>query len=493
MKIKFYGSNTADLFSLELEKSLQGVIERLLIKDKNDESYGFVHTSLPNFIWHGTMWTRDAGTILREFVAWGHICEAKMLCGSILHHLEKNENGFYMCPEYFIKGEKSSGSELDGTASILIGMCYLYRCLEDGDETKEKIRTFLTSESSPIIEMLGILKDQPLLSGSGEFGGGCFIDGMYINVVQNNLTALALIAVSKIYRELEKSDLADECDKAAKKITEGIKAQLIDEDGKFIWCIDPKTMKPDPDVLNHFVNKGAGLINGVLCMSSDVYGLDLTKDNFYAYENGEIQFDFLYNYPNRKELFEKYGVWTQFNDFRPGATGPSYGQGYAMQCMILLNRMDMLEKALNYLANETYSPIPEFAAIFKRVSPYHFQERMYTPYSIEHNIELEIGCGELNIVNVSEPLKVGRMIAGIDISGQIPLIYPRMPDGIQSYEATDVPLICNSKLYFADICCQKNGGDLKFQIKSKGNPIPKLRIKSGDEEIICENVSEVSI
>ena len=377
MTLNFYGSEVAERFSRELRESLDGVIRHLMVTDREDANCGFVSAALPKYTWSETMWTRDCGTLLREFVAWGRLDEAKMLCEALIRQVEKGDNGYCTFPEKFVKDEKASGSELDGTAAILIGMCMLFRALGDGDPTKATISAFLLDEAAPVGYIISCLAEQPLLAGSGEFGGGCGIEGLYVNAVQNNLVALCLYACAPVYTTLGCPEIARTCRDIAKKLETGILAHLVDEEGKFIWCVEPDTMKPDPAVLNYIINKGAGLINGILCMASDVHGLELSEENFYGYRHGERQFDHLYSYPNRRELFERYGIWTQFDDFRPGSTGPSYGQGYALQCMLLLNRLAMADKALTYLTNETYSPIPEF--VIQRESPYYFFERSYCP------------------------------------------------------------------------------------------------------------------
>ena len=486
MKLHFKGSRAAELFSLETETSFQGVRDKLLISDVNDPDCGFVAASLPGYYWCDTMWSRDAGTILREFIHWGDIDNAKLLCAELLRVVGENEQGYYMYPEKFYKGEVRSGHELDGTGAILIAFSDLHRFLPVADPLKKQLEEFFLCERSPVFYILNELRENSLMSGSGEFGGGCGIDGMYVNVVQNNLIRLSLLASAKLYERIGRNELVSDCKNAAKRIENGILEHLVDADGRFIWCVDAESMQPNPDVLNAEVNLGCGLINGVLSMQADVLGFDLGVLDF-AYEQSVNTFKDLYLRTPRKELFDKYGVWTQFDTMRPGCTGPSYGQGYAIQCMLLLNYMEMADKALKYLAEETYSPIPQFG--IKRDSPYYFYERCYTPYSVEKGLKLEVGCGPLNLVNVAEPLKIARMLAGIDNSSDIPTVYAKLPESFSGYTAENAPVLCGNGVYFADIDCEKTQSGMKYKIAVKGESIPELRLKAGNSEKILKNIT----
>ena len=490
MKLTFFGSDTATLFSKELEVSLNDTVDRLMITDPASPNRGFLSACLPGAYFAGTMWTRDSGAFLRELVLWGRLTEARLLCEVLLRSVTVNEKGFRMFPERYYEGEIGCGKELDGTAAILIAISFLYRSLPDGDATKKKIRDFLTDKTSPVFGILSELEGRPLLAGSGEFGGGCGISGEHCNVTQNNMIHLALLAVALVYDAIGCEEYAADCREAAQKLSQGILTHLVDDDGKWIWCIDPETLRPDPVILNDEVNQGCGLLNAPLAMASDVYGLSL-RDTFYGYEAAVKQFEALYHTAPRGELFEKYGVWTQFDAMRPGSTGSSFGQGYALQCMLVMGRMDMADKALTYLAEETYSPIPEYK--IERNSPYYFMERYYCPYTVEVNGELEAGEGALNVVSVAEPLKIGRMLAGIDNSGNRPVLSPLLPDSIDGYQATDVPLLCRGKLYCADIFCQKTDDGLSITLDTKENTIPFLTVRGARETISLTNVTHSEI
>jgi len=485
MKLTFEGSRTADLFSHELEASLDGIIDLMMITDESDPNCGFCPVSLPGHPWDDTLWTRDGGTLLRELVLWGHIHEAKLLAGCLLRSVGKNESGFRMFPMMFHINEVLAGDELDGTGAILIGLAMLERALPDEDPFRARIDAFLLDESSPVFGIFHELGRKPLVAGDGEFGGGFGNDGLFVNSVQNNLLRLAMLAVSAVFERLGESALARRCRETAQRIEENILKYLTDDNG-FIWAADPETMRPAETVNNHPCNYSCGLINGIFSMTADVCGNDLSTDNFFAWDTAVRQFDNLHNQPPRAELFDRYGIWVQFIRFRGGATGPSYGHGYAMQCMLLMDRMDMVDKALVYLANETYQPIPEFDCMQERSSPYFIYERYHCPYFVEQGETLEVGCGPLNMVCVAEPLKIGRMMAGFDCAGTVPVLHARLPESITGYHAEDVPLLYKNSVFYADIDCHKTDSGLTYRIRVKNGVLPRLIVRTGaQEQTLC--------
>ena len=46
-----------------------------------------------------------------------------------------------------------------------------------------------------------------------------------------------------------------------------------DENGAWIWCVQPDTMQPDPAIINHEINKGFGGLNDVLALTSEIEGV----------------------------------------------------------------------------------------------------------------------------------------------------------------------------------------------------------------------------
>jgi hypothetical protein len=179
-------------------------------------------------------------------------------------------------------------------------------------------------------------------------------------------------------------------------------------------------------------------------------------------------FDKLYNTPLRKEQFDKYGLWPQFDLYRAGlSSGPSYGDGYALQTMLLYDKMDMADKSVSWIANSTYQPIKEYK--IERRSPYYFYERSYSPDAVG-KVDLDAGCGALNLVNVTEQLKVARLIVGVDDKNTDELrLIPRVPPSWKGFDATDWVILTRDGITRADISYFKEGNKINFKINIKGN------------------------
>jgi len=225
-------------------------------------------------------------------------------------------------------------------------------------------------------------------------------------------------------------------------------------------------------------------LNGVICMSADVLGNDPAKWPWQgAIVHGKKTFEDLYNFPLRKEQFDKYGFWAQMNYTHKGLlTSPSYGQGYALQDMLLMDKMDMADHGLNFLTDTTYQAPHIIWSLnkdhYQRASPYYFYERMYSPDALG-KVELTAGCGPLNLVNVSEPLKVARLIAGVDDTSRDEVrIIPRLPPSLSGYRMENWPIYTSHGLVRADISCQKKDGKFNFVLQVKGGSvISKLSVR----------------
>lgn len=504
-KLEFFGSSSADLFSKEIEESFKGALALDYVSE-SDGKYpaGFIHASPEGQPWHGTMWTRDAGTFMRELVFWGDYQHACQLAQCVMDFVGTDSNGFIAFSRYFKpENGRQAGTEMDGQAATIISMVALWQRLPGDDPFRARLYEFLHQDSSPVRGIHYLLQHNPLVPGSGEFGGGNGHEP-YFNVVQNNLCALALIACADM--EEQNGDHADAqlYRSDAKTIFQNIEKYLLESDGSFIWCINPRTMKPGRG--DHIANSGTGGINGVASMSADVLGLDPTNWPWAgALTHGKKTFNDLYNFPLRKQQFQKYGIWPQMNYTHNGLlTSPSYGQGYALQDMLLFDNLDMADHGLDFLAQFTFkSPGVIFnydhnLYHYGRLSPYYFYERMYSP-DAEGQIEMTAGCGPLNLVNVSEPLKVARLIAGIDdTSAEHVKIIPRLPPPWSGYHAEHWPIRTSHGIVRADISCEKMGGSINFAIQvNQGGPIPKLSVRLAQKNrpiwIHRINVTEFSV
>jgi hypothetical protein len=288
---------------------------------------------------------------------------------------------------------------------------------------------------------------------------------------------LALLAAADMAQESGKNALATEYRRLAAKVRDGMEKYLADKDGSWIWCIDFKTMKPDPAVLNSAGNRGAGSINGVATMYADVLGNTPLASSWKGIQHSEKTFQRLYDTPLRKLEFDRYGIWTQADLVARGLlSSPSYGQGYAIQFMLLFDKMVMADKALDWLANATYDPVPEYT--LHRASRYYFYERTYSPDAVG-KVALDEGCGALNLVNVSEPLKVSRLLLGVDDSSlQSVRIIPRIPDGWKGVEARNWPIRTRGGVVRADILFEKKGTGAELTVKlAPGQTIDDLKVR----------------
>lgn len=478
VSLRFYGARSADLLTREVKESFEGVLQHNFVPQAaNGFPTGFVGASPHGQGWGNTMWTRDAGTYLREMVMRGYYRHAVLLAECFINLVDKNAEGFYSFPRYFRGTQHDSGTELDGTAAIVIGMVQLWERLPAGDPARDKIRDFLLQDASPVNYFRYSLRTKPLLVGTGEFGCGLRIPGACINVVQNNLAMLALTAVGNMAKESGQARLGDEYYDLAQKIRDGMEKFLVDKDGSWIWAIDPSTMEPNPDVLNAKVNRGFAGINGVASMYADVLGLEPLESSWNGIRHNEITFQRNYDVPLRKSQFERYGIWTQFDDLLNGlGTSPSYGQAYATQIMLLYDKMEMADKAISWFANATYKPVPDYPV--HRSSRWYFCGSYYSPDAVG-KVKLTGDCGELNLVNVTEPLKISRLMLGVDDTDlQNVKVIPRLPPSWSGMKADNWPILTNRGVVRANIKFKKKGTGAELILKlALGQQIDHLRVR----------------
>jgi hypothetical protein len=491
-KVEFFGSASADLYSREIADSFQGVLDRDYVSRPDGKfPAGFLNASPVGQPWYGTMWTRDAGTFMRELVFWGDYQHACQVAQCIMDLVGTNNDGFIEFPR-FLDPQKGPqrGSEMDGQAASIISMVALWQRLPAQDPFRARLYQFLHQQSSPVRDIHYLLQQGPLIPGSGEFGGGKGHDDF--NVIQNNLCALALLSAAGMEDEAGDHATAKEWRANAATLFGRIEKYLVNDRGAWIWGIDIKTLKPNRNDMDSAARSGGGGLNGVPCMSADVLGFDPSAWPWQgAVTNGENTFNDLYAFPLSKEQFEKYGIWTQMNFTHKGLlTSPSYGQGYALQDMLLFDKLSMAGRGLDFLAQTTYkSPDMVFSLNeyhYDRLSPYYFYERMYSP-DARGQLELTAGCGPLNLVNVAEPLKVARMMAGVDDTSLNEVrIIPRLPPSWSGYHMKDWPILTSRGVVRADISFVRRNGVVNFVLHVKhGGAIPRLAVRlPGKNEMI---------
>lgn len=482
-KIEFFGSDDAALFTKEISESFAGALALDFVSNPNSKfPLGFLNASPAGQPWYGTMWTRDAGTCMRELVYWGYYQHACQVAECVMDSVGTNSDGFIAFPRYFDpQGGRQSGSEMDGQASTIIAMGALWQRLPANDPFRARLYQFLHQPSSPVRGIHYFLEHGPLVPGSGEFGGGHSDD---YNVIQNNLCALALLSAANMEDEAGDKADAEQWRRDAQKLFHNIPKYFVNSRGSWIWGIDIKTLKSATNDIDSATHSGGGGLNGVICMSADVLGFNPAVWPWQgAMVHGEKTFDELYDFPLRKSQFDKYGFWAQMNYTHKGLlTSPSYGQGYALQDMLLMDKLAMAGHGLDFLAQTTYTSSNMVYSLnqyhYTRLSPYYFYERMYSPEAVG-KIEMTAGCGPLNLVNVSEPLKVARLIAGVDDTspGRVQII-PRLPPSWSGYHLKDWPIDTSNGVVRADITFERKDGEANFVLQVKqGGPIPKLAVR----------------
>jgi hypothetical protein len=478
--VRFFGSDAATLFTREISESYRGVLrEDFVSKTGGKYPLGFLQASPLPQPWSGTMWSRDSGVFMRELIHWGYFAQACEVANCLINFSGTNAEGFVAFPEYFQPGDvNKTGAEIDGQSAIIIAMVNLWQELPDTNAFRARLYDFLNRSSSPVRYFHHVLETDPLIPGENEFGGGSGVPGRYYHVVQNNLAAMALLASADMEEEVGDKTTAKVWRRDATKVRVNMEKYLVDTDGSWLWCINPKTLKPDRAILNKSINAGFGGLNGVACMYADVLGFEPLASHWTGIQHCEKTFDRLYANPSRKRQFDKYGFWAQFDIYRGGvSSGPSYGEGYALQTMLLFDKLDMAGKSLCWMANTTYKAE---GINFKgqRCSPYYFYERTYSPEARD-KMNFDVGCGALNLVSVAEPLKVARLIVGVDDTSRSELkILPRVPPSWSGYEASNWSMFTGRAVARANLRFEKNNKQAIFHLKlTQGVRIPSLAVR----------------
>lgn len=511
--IRFNGSPSAELFTKELEESVRGALEHnLSTEETSDFPKGFAVASLPGHPWDDTCWSRDAGVFLREAALWGYFNEAVLVAGHLLSHVEANPVGYYTYPMFFKHHEKNWGYEMDGTAAVVIGMARLWQRLDNGIAIKEKLYEFLAGERSPAAFILKRLKDEPLIGGSGEFGGGWGVEGNWYNVVQNGMLRQALLACAEVEDECGHDAKAQALRDGASALFGNILKHLVDEkDGSWLWCIDPHTLLPDEAALNHPLTSAAASVNGAGSCYADAEGLEPVAASWPGVAASKATLARVYNGSRtRREQHQKYGMCTfvdsEDTGWLPGwASWLSYCDCYAAEAMLLLDRTDLLDPTMNWIAAATYmggSPSAGFIAklalgeaevdFTRPACDFWFTERNFSP---DFKGERDIGCGKLNLINVAEPMKLARMMLGVDdrYSGEV-YIVPRLPDSWTGLEAGNWPVKTARGVVRVDIAFEKKPGNkFTFRLTAvEGKAIHRLTVRfPGGARKTYEEASEI--
>jgi hypothetical protein len=130
--------------------------------------------------------------------------------------------------------------------------------------------------------------------------------------------------------------------------------------------------------------------------------------------------------------------------------------------------MDIATVITSYIAATTYNR-------GQKRSPYLLFERYHYPLS--PNMAQE-GCGELNLVSVTEPLKLARLHVGIDDSklGTLTLI-PRLPLSWRSASATNWPIrISKGVIVLVNVTATLETNTVCVEVGSAVIPTLKIRL-----------------
>src|SRR6185437_8838663 len=113
-----------------------------------------------------------------------------------------------------------------------------------------------------------------------------------------------------------------------------------------------------------------------------------------------------------------------------------------------------------------------------RASRYYFYERTYSPDAVG-KITLAEGCGALNLVNVAEPLKVSRLLLGVDdLNPAFVRIVPRIPPDWKGVDAVNWPIWTGTAIVRAHIRFKRKGKGAQFTLQtSPGEQIGDLKVR----------------
>jgi hypothetical protein len=318
-----------------------------------------------------------------------------------------------------------------------------------------------------------------LVAGSGEFGGGLGVEGPFFNVVQNAMITWMLDLTATRFRPTDKraGELRRECVTAGTALKAKLVSHFVGADQAWIWALNAETFEPSAEAMTALANQGFGGVNGVFSHASDVHGvLPLTDPAPWVAPSVQT-FLALLARPLRAAQFSRHGMWTQFDLVHDGfVTGPSYGQGYALQSMLLMDRPELYTPAANWLARATFTP--EYA--ITRENPHWFYERYYSPDDPQRKTRDE-GCGALNLVCVAEPLKVARLMAGLDdhADGEV-VIVPRLPLGWTGLKVEALPVRTATGHVRLDFEVFTDAAGAVIRVKGKSAaPLPVLKVRLG--------------
>ena len=228
-------------------------------------------------------------------------------------------------------------------------------------------------------------------------------------------------------------------------------------------------------------------------MFADVFGLLPSEQDESWVHTSERTFMNLLARPARLRQFAAYGFWAQWDRMLGGFISSAYGWGYAIPCMMLLDLPDMYTAAINWLARTTYELVPQ--QVVHRDSDYWFYEGYWSPDAVGKS-DMPEGCGALNLVNAMEPLKIARMILGMDDHDRTcTRLVPRLPRGWTGATAENVPVLVASGTIPAriEISADQEGTVERVNIRCD-ETLTQLEVRLGTAQNphwhMCEDATE---
>ena len=164
-------------------------------------------------------------------------------------------------------------------------------------------------------------------------------------------------------------------------------------------------------------------------------------------------------------------------DSRWPATSPSYGQGYAIQTMLLLDKLAMADHALDFLAQATFEA-SDVAFPHGRLSPYYFYERLYSP-DAGGKSGIKFGLRSAEFGQCCRTAEIARLIVGVDDTSSAEVrVIPRLPPSWTGYEAKNWPIRTRLGVVRADISFETTNGTASFHLHLEpGEDIPALAVR----------------
>jgi hypothetical protein len=180
----------------------------------------------------------------------------------------------------------------------------------------------------------------------------------------------------------------------------------------------------------------------------------------------------------RKQLSPHF--YTQNDPFTKTGSGQTQGKLQKEMRFLSQDELGMARRALTFLANITLDA-------GQRYSKYNFFEQFAVPRTPNQS---QVGCGELNLVNAMAPIKVARLILGVDDTNPAATVLrPRLPPGWSEATATHWPVLIltlggmRTVRVNISVTADEDGGASDVQLSVEGGQsLPRLSVRLGSSQ-----------